>query len=129
MARCISVSGTYGPGRPVGHDSQSIGSPFHCCLVVVRSGLSPDLGALSGEDGGWLPSIVDVSMCVSSGGCIVVSTVALDIFEGLADSVAAVLGLGESGDPIPHVERSLTFSWQKRALPTLVRLERRKKQP
>jgi hypothetical protein len=61
-------------------------------LVVIGFGLSPDSGTLSGEDGGWSPStlgvVVNASRWVSPVGCAVVYTVAPDIFEARADSMA-----------------------------------------
>jgi hypothetical protein len=50
---CIRASDTNGPGRPVGHDSQSITGPLiNRCLTIVGFLISPNLGVLSGEDNG-----------------------------------------------------------------------------
>ena len=78
IASSISVSETTGPGRPVGHDSQSIG-----LTVVVGFGISLDIGNLSGEDTGWLPSSPEVVTHApySLIGCTIVFMFVLDIFE------------------------------------------------
>jgi hypothetical protein len=107
MMFCIRASGTNGPGRPVGHDFQSIGSPFHSSLAVVVYGINRNL---SGEDAGWLPSssmMADVSE--PPVGCMVVSMFALDMFALEQISVAVSAWSEEWGREVlvPPVNESI----------------------
>ena len=82
---CIRKSDTNGPGRPVGHDSQSIASPSHWRVIVVG------FGTASKGFNRWPPWATDEVVSVSGYLSTVepCSRVALDIFETRADSEVA----------------------------------------